>query len=148
MFDFNADVSEITMNQLFVHDDTVFELDGRYYVRGNLGLDTVDYSVNADCLYDFIDIIPLNGTLDDLLVSLHDAKLVYGSGDDYLTDVVTPNGCELFFDTCNLGLIVGYRTLDGSPITDDVKSEIKSIFANTVIMIPISDDSISYIIEW
>lgn len=121
---FNANISEITTRQTYIHDSTLFELDGKYYVinsasSGGGGSDTIQYRC--------FNAIPINGTYGDLVASLKDnIQLVYGNvlADNFLQPIVIPDTCNLYVDVgiSDDDIAIGFEGIDGHVITDEEDS--------------------------
>ena len=120
---FNADISEVTTRQGFIHSNTLFEINNHYYVCNNyVGGVGGDNSFS----YNMIGVVPINCSMKDLIVDLSgNVTLVYGpsafiyenigySGiEDYMKAAETPDKCELYISECTEGIRIGYKTFDG-----------------------------------
>lgn len=113
--EFNGHVSDVTTYQAYVHGNTLFELDGKYYIHsGKTGMYLGD-----NCAGEFYDIVCINGSLSDLVTSLSgNVTFVYGpTQTDCFADVNVPLGCEMYIAD-KLSLVVGYRAIDGYVLSD------------------------------
>lgn len=126
--EFNGDLSDITTYQEYLHGNTLFELDGNYYIHDDrTGMYTGDTAVGET-----YEIVCVNGSLSDLMESLTDnVSFVYGpvydvseyegtgfGANDSVFDVIyTPDGCEMYIDV-NMELVVGYQGVDDYVLSD------------------------------
>lgn len=130
ILEFNANISDITTRQTYLHGETLFELDGNYYIHEpSTGL----YSdLNGTYEAETYSIHCINGTLEDLVRSLsNNVKFVYGPvydrseydntgygpDADYMYHMEIPVDCEMYLDA-DMDLLVGFRGVDGHVLTD------------------------------
>lgn len=150
-FEFNAELSEITTIQNFIHGNTLFELDGKYYVGDRFGSVDFEYDCGDACVHNRMVLVPITGSMDDLVsdLSKHDSVLVYGFGDEsYLSDVSLPDDCELFFDTANGCLITGYRMVGSGVMSDDMRLDLQQWLSSIVIRCNCEDGFSMYIFDY
>ena len=120
--EFNAGLDDITTQQEYIHGNTLFGLDGKYYIHDDR---TGMYSDDG-CAGESYEFICINGDLHDLVESLQDNVVFvygpvydvseydgtgYGSDSGYLDIIDTPYGCEMYVGY-NLDVVVGYKTVD------------------------------------
>lgn len=123
--DFNAIMFDITTQQDFIHMNTLFELNGKYYIFTDVVLNkTFVVSSLSGCSY---EILGVNGTVDDL--AAEQALFVYGPAakqyapfgyttDRKLQPVVIPDGYGFHYVPSDAGnqrisVSVGYQFLSG-----------------------------------
>ena len=121
--DFNAEMSDITTQQDYIHGNTLFELDGKYYLSvDDSGIGGEFYGSGVGVIVDFVYI---TGTPNDLLNSFNNKVMyVYDSLQDdlCLSAVPTPEGAvvSLCLDETPwvTSILFGYVT-DGVTTVDE-----------------------------
>ena len=124
--EFNADVSQITTYQEYIHGGTLFEIDGCYYVNES------DGGVAGDLYesYSSFDIQCVNGTMGQLVSSLEDkVEYVYApvrrkadaedvAGYESLQSINVPDNCIACIDG-DSSMYIGLKSADGHVLTDE-----------------------------
>jgi hypothetical protein len=136
--EFNSVIGDITTVQPIVHNNTLVCIDGKYYIfhcsEGSIGS-----SAGSEYYYGY-GVTCISGSLKDLVESLSGhTRLVYSyikdeygwgesgyTGDgDYLRDVVTPEGCQVYIAESEYHneIYIGYC---GENLTREVKDKVLS----------------------
>lgn len=122
--EFNADISDLTTRQQYIHDSTLFEIDGYYYVCDSSRIGSGGNGKTEE--YSLLSVVPINGSIENLMESfVGKLTLVYGpnanffkdsgyTGDeDYLKPAETPKNCDLYMKEKDDGVMIGYKAHDG-----------------------------------